>query len=1004
MNKLVQTFIVFIFSAMIAFGASQAHAQMTVGGVPLSSGSPGSCSCTVSGASYPCGEPFTTTTTFTQACPFNYGGTEIGTTLTPYICAGASNPLPNGSATTSLNSSTCLALTPVPTYGTCSTTCGTGTEPVASYYCADANGSQYPAGDCTAPAAKSCTDTSACCPANPANGSYSGLEPNCTLTCNAGYTAYNGSCLTSCPANTASTSYAGEPTCAATCNASYTMYNGSCLPTCPVNTASTSYSEPDCSPVCNAGYTLYNGSCLPTCPVNTVSTTYTEPSCAPVCNIGYTMYNGSCLPTCPVNTASTSYSEPDCSPVCNAGYTLYNGSCLPTCPVNTVSTTYTEPSCAPVCNTGYTLYNNACVPVCPANPASGSYGPAPQCSLTCNTGYTATNGQCVANPCPANPANGSYGVPPQCTLTCNTGYTLDSAGNCAAIINGACGNSLAQCASGSIVYIAPLTSNTGNDNTLTWGCVGANGGSYASCNYTCPTNELVSGNDSSGYMCVCPSGYTVDSTGQCVANPCPANPANGSYGAAPQCALTCNTGYTATNGQCIANPCPANPANGNYGAAPQCTLTCDTGYTASNGQCVANPVNGACGSACGTEDPNNPGTDGSQLCSAGTATPVTLSNNTWSWTCQGANGGSNAAGSAPQYYTATCEQGGLGGSGTIDYDNTNWVSAAGCCNPNGTSNQSYTLNGASGVPGCNAPCPANPANGNYGAAPQCTLTCDTGYTATNGQCVANVSYAVSVPVSCGAYTCGGGYHNYSDGASDHFCGVNETPGAGQVCSSGGTEVDVATAQGLCYQAGYNYPVLFVIEDDEGGGSTQFTHTYTGGLNNVSWVNPSTGIDHPYTVAQVWCSNTAPSTGLQYAILDSSGSAYACQGGNANGGNGCNNQDAEQPYTFPAGNVKIPQCAAGSYSYDGETDNLPTGSPTNLPAWSLGTSSTSSYPAHFQGVNVYWTCNASGTWTGAPLPGHWACNGITCNPICENGPCGAVPLTLTCYSSKVNCNQ
>jgi hypothetical protein len=64
-------------------------------------------------------------------------------------------------------------------------------------------------------------------------------------------------------------------------------------------------------------------------------------------------------------------------------------------------------------------------------------------------------------------------------------------------------------------------------------------------------------------------------------------------------------------------------------------------------------VNGACGAANGGSDANPPWTDGSNLCSAGTAANGANTGSTWTWTCNGSYGGSNASCSEFQPCSAT---------------------------------------------------------------------------------------------------------------------------------------------------------------------------------------------------------------------------------------------------------------------------------------------------------------------------------------------------------------
>ncbi len=69
------------------------------------------------------------------------------------------------------------------------------------------------------------------------------------------------------------------------------------------------------------------------------------------------------------------------------------------------------------------------------------------------------------------------------------------------------------------------------------------------------------------------------------------------------------------------------------------------------------PVNGACGSANGTPSLVAPSAN---LCSAGTASAVTSGTNNFTWSCNGANGGTNVSCTAPHQYTVTATAGANG--------------------------------------------------------------------------------------------------------------------------------------------------------------------------------------------------------------------------------------------------------------------------------------------------------------------------------------------------------
>lgn len=75
-----------------------------------------------------------------------------------------------------------------------------------------------------------------------------------------------------------------------------------------------------------------------------------------------------------------------------------------------------------------------------------------------------------------------------------------------------------------------------------------------------------------------------------------------------------------------------------------------TGFNVTFCRSAILPVNGACGSAAGQLFAHSPD---QHLCTTGTAGPVTGDGSSWSWTCQGTNGGTSASCSAIRGYSLT---------------------------------------------------------------------------------------------------------------------------------------------------------------------------------------------------------------------------------------------------------------------------------------------------------------------------------------------------------------
>ena len=162
--------------------------------------------------------------------------------------------------------------------------------------------------------------------------------------------------------------------------------------------------------------------------------------------------------------------------------------------------------------------------------------------------------------------------------------------------------------------------------SFSWSCVSPNGGADASCyairGYTVTASAGMNGS-------VSPTSQGVASGGTATFTASP----NSGYSAA--FTSTCDgtqTGNTFTTGPVTQN----------------CTVT-----VSFNNQ----PVNGACGSANSVPTAVAPSTG---LCSTGSASSVVANTNTYTWSCNGSNGGSNQSCAAPRQYDVTATAGANG--------------------------------------------------------------------------------------------------------------------------------------------------------------------------------------------------------------------------------------------------------------------------------------------------------------------------------------------------------
>jgi len=245
------------------------------------------------------------------------------------------------------------------------------------------------------------------------------------------------------------------------------------------------------------------------------------------------------------------------------------------------------------------------------------------------------------------------------TWTC-AGSGGGSTASCSATrtVNGACGTAnghgyyatseidtaAEQCSAGT------FTSFTDNGSSWSWACNGINGGTNANCS----ANKVV-----------CGSSHNTIRRDQPSSNLC-------SYGTNTSLTLTSNVWYWSctnnpgVNAACYAYKTTCGSSNGGtFSSAPTTNLciygtasSVTTGDTTFTWTCTGNDslavscsanrtLNGSCGTANGHGYYATSEIDtAAEQCSAGTFTSFTDNGSSWSWACNGSNGGTNASCSA----------------------------------------------------------------------------------------------------------------------------------------------------------------------------------------------------------------------------------------------------------------------------------------------------------------------------------------------------------------------
>ena len=268
-----------------------------------------------------------------------------------------------------VGTSSCTYTASAPVYNACSSSCGSGTQTVASFTCTRSDGTVVASSYCTAPAAKSCSSYAGCTVTGANYGACSNQCGSGTQTlANNNWTCTDGN------GNTVPRTYctppAGVQSCYGTGSCTYRPTNvvyGQCQPACGASTKSVSWT---CQR--SDGTTVANSYCTP--PANQTCTDHSQCSavgnysaCSNTCGSGQeTLQSWSCY-------GPTGTPAPDGQSDCTA-------------PASTKTCTSTTG-----CSYTATPVYNACAPGCGASTQSLS-------SYTCEDqhGNVVSNSNCTA--------------------------------------------------------------------------------------------------------------------------------------------------------------------------------------------------------------------------------------------------------------------------------------------------------------------------------------------------------------------------------------------------------------------------------------------------------------------------------------------------------------------------------------------------------------------------------------------------------------------------------
>jgi hypothetical protein len=415
----------------------------------------------------------------------------------------------------------------------------------------------------------------------------------CQASCNNGFTAL-GSVCQGCP--TGCLQCTQNFICFYCADKLY-MYNGACYSVCPAGTiGDSSTGNWNCVP-CNAPcQTCMNHPSFCTSCQNGqgyLQTSAVSQSCVQTCNDGTFASNGVCQ-VCDFKCATCLGSATNCIS-CPANQILYQGGCWATCPGILLQSTGTgSATCVDNCPNGfYKVSATECAPcspqctTCDSGPSNctscqqGSVSLNGTCSVTCGENQFSFQGVCVS--CSVS-CYGCSVTPTNCN-TCASGYVKSGS-----ICQKGCQNAQFFDTNQQICVSCPSNCASCSAATYCTSCVNAaiipRGGVCSNCPYPCNTC------DGTGACTSCLSGFYFFQSKCQTTCPAGAYPSNGicvcSSGIVSNgnCVASCQNGYTALNGNCVA--CNSNCAqcSGNINT---CT-SCLTGFTidATTKRCVSN--------------------------------------------------------------------------------------------------------------------------------------------------------------------------------------------------------------------------------------------------------------------------------------------------------------------------------------------------------------------------------------------------------------------------------
>lgn len=275
-----------------------------------------------------------------------------------------------------------------------------------------------------------------------------------------------------------------------------------------------------------------------------------------------------------------------------------------------------------------------------ATPASGASGSI-SCVTPVNGGSTTT---CTSTPAVGFRTASISGCGGTATAAGINSYTTAAVvADCTVtatfepVTNGVCGSpppSVAAPSGAALCSAGTATVVTSGVNTFTWGCNGINGGTSTAANACSSTRQYV--------VTATPSAGATGSI-SCT------TPVNGS--ATSTCTATPAMGYI-TGGISGCGGAATPPGVNTYTTA---AVVADCTVTAT----FVQVENGGCGSANGVPVRDAP-TAG--LCATGTASVISTAASQYTWSCNGANSGSNASCAAPRTYLLSASV--SGGNGT----------------------------------------------------------------------------------------------------------------------------------------------------------------------------------------------------------------------------------------------------------------------------------------------------------------------------------------------------